>query len=427
MNIWLINPNGPIPGEEWRDYRFTLLGEALAERGHRVTWWTANFSHHFKRFRSRSWQSISVRPNFMISLVPTTGYARNISLGRLKYEAMYAKRLYSRAIESMPPHCIVGVDPPQVIGFTAARIAKRFGIPLILDVFDLWPELFDLAFPRLLRPLAPRMLFPLYVLRRRNLRQADGVVALCDTYLDVARRQIVGHRSIPFLTIFNGIDVSAFRFMLNANPNADEQERHVAKQPSDIWAIYAGSLGNNYDIHTLLHAAVLLKSQGSRVRILIAGDGPFRMKVMHFIESHQMSNCIYLGRLETRQLIGIYTFCDIGICAYSRDSNVSMPDKAYDYMAAGLPIVNSLRGEFEMFMRNAQIGLQYEAGDARSLAAALELLAREEAKRKVMAGNSYEAGTGFDCHVQYSKYADFIETVVLDRSNVAQCVGGVRE
>ena len=37
MNIWLINPYEPIPGEAWRDYRFTIIAETLARHGHQVT------------------------------------------------------------------------------------------------------------------------------------------------------------------------------------------------------------------------------------------------------------------------------------------------------------------------------------------------------------------------------------------------------
>ena len=77
MTIWLLNPYGPIPGEGWREYRYTMIGEALAANGHTVVWWAANFSHHFKRFRSPSWQDRHVSPGFAIRLVPTSVVSRN--------------------------------------------------------------------------------------------------------------------------------------------------------------------------------------------------------------------------------------------------------------------------------------------------------------------------------------------------------------
>ena len=82
VRVWLINPYGPLPGEGWRDYRFTYAARALAARGHDVTWWTAAFDHHTKRFRESS-----SRGSFSIALVPTPAYHRNVGLGRLRLHA----------------------------------------------------------------------------------------------------------------------------------------------------------------------------------------------------------------------------------------------------------------------------------------------------------------------------------------------------
>jgi glycosyltransferase involved in cell wall biosynthesis len=412
MNIWLINPYGPIPGEGWREYRFTMIGETLAKYGYQVLWWTANFSHHFKKFRSRGWEDIGINKNFRIRLTPTSGYTSNVSLGRVKFEFLFAWKMYHRALKESPPECIIAVDPPQIIGFLAVRLAKHFESRLIIDVMDLWPELFSIAFPRLLKPLVPIVLYPLYVLRRYNLQQADAITSLCDTYLEVAKRQ--APQCQITVTIFNGIDVAGFRGM-NREPNktsAGLMQRIGQKPPGEVWVVYAGSLGNNYDIKTLLQATTYLQQRKSKIKIFIAGEGPLRNHVMDFIAAHRSANLIYLGKLSPGELVQLYQVCDIGLCAYGPGSNVAMPDKAYDYMAAGLPIVNSLRGELERFLRDNHIGIQYKAGDPESLANALEELASDPHKRRAMAENSYKAAMMFDKNVQYSKFIDVLQQVI---------------
>jgi hypothetical protein len=97
VNIWLISPYGPIPGEGWRDDRFNIIGDVLAAAGHNVLWWTPNFSHHFKPFRSEGWDARLLSPRFRVRLVPTTPYSRNVGLGRLRYAAVFARRVYRRA------------------------------------------------------------------------------------------------------------------------------------------------------------------------------------------------------------------------------------------------------------------------------------------------------------------------------------------
>jgi glycosyltransferase involved in cell wall biosynthesis len=92
-----------------------------------------------------------------------------------------------------------------------------------------------------------------------------------------------------------------------------------------------------------------------------------------------------------------------------------MPDKVYDYLAAGLPIISSLKGELEDFLTRRDIGIQYTAGEPGGLAAALKSLASDEARRLQMAKKSYDAALEFDAHVQYRKFADLIELSVSGR------------
>jgi glycosyltransferase involved in cell wall biosynthesis len=91
-----------------------------------------------------------------------------------------------------------------------------------------------------------------------------------------------------------------------------------------------------------------------------------------------------------------------------------MPDKLYDYMAAGLPVVNSLRGELEELIRSSQMGIQYEAGNPISLASALIWLKDHEKERISMSINSFSKAQEYDQSLQYTKFADFIESAAAD-------------
>jgi len=407
MRVWLVNPYGPLPGEAWREYRFAMIARALAAQGHDVIWWTAAFSHHFKRFRSREWQDLAVAPGFTIRLAPTPGYRRHIGAGRLWFEAVFAARTWARGRASEPPECVIAADPPQCVGWVGAALARHHRARLIIDVMDLWPELFTLAFPRRLRLLAPVVLAPLYALRRRNLRRADALTALCDTYLDAAKRAAGNRTDTPAATVFNGIDVAAF----------GATGRHGAavlglppKRPGEVRAIYAGTLGENYDIPTLLEAMRRLQGANSCLHLLLAGEGPLLGRVLEATRNG-LHNVTYLGRLEPEGLAACYRHADIGVCAYSADSNVAMPDKAYDYLAAGLPLVNSLPGELAGRIRKHRLGVSYRAGDAASLAEALSGLAADAAARGAMAAHCRALAPEFDCGRQYAQFARLIEAL----------------
>jgi glycosyltransferase involved in cell wall biosynthesis len=79
--------------------------------------------------------------------------------------------------------------------------------------------------------------------------------------------------------------------------------------------------------------------------------------------------------------------------------------------ASGVPIVNSLRGELERFLVERDCGVQYRAGDADSLACALERVVSDPEGRRRMAQHSSEAATEFDTRLQYSAYVEFVERI----------------
>ncbi len=399
-DIWLFNPYGPIPGEAWRDYRFTMIGETLAAEGHRVIWWTAAYSHHFKRQRSESWQDIEVSRQFTVRLVPTPGYVHHIGFGRVWFELVYAMRAFRRARKEPPPQIIFATDPPQAVGLLGAALARRHHAKLVIDVMDLWPELFKMAVPKPLRKLAPILFWPLYALRRRNFRRADALTALCETYMSVARDAAA---NTPTQIIYNGIRMANMHTQIDKPKAVKIPER----REGEVWAIYAGTLGVNYDIPTLLDAMKLLDQSCVPLRLFVAGDGPLAQKVRGAARRSD-SNVTYLGKLAPDELAAYYAECQIGICAYGCDSNVAMPDKAYDYMAAGLAIVNSLPGELAAILDQQDAGVSYEAGSHYSLASVLDHLAFRPHECDRLGANALSAAHLFDRDKQYAKLLEVV-------------------
>ena len=174
---------------------------------------------------------------------------------------------------------------------------------------------------------------------------------------------------------------------------------------------------------TLLQAAKILLHRDSSFVFLIAGTGPLREEVIRFIEMNKMDNTRYIGTVKQEALSHLYRECDIGLCTYSSESTVVMPVKFYDYLAAGLPMVSSLCGELEDFLREERIGLQYISGDAESLSRALGMLAKDEVMRLRMANNSYDGAMKFDRSVQYAKVVEIVEKVCSGRKASAAAAG----
>ena len=88
-----------------------------------------------------------------------------------------------------------------------------------------------------------------------------------------------------------------------------------------------------------------------------------------------------------------------------------MPDKFYDYTAAGLPIINSLKGEVGQIIEKERIGINYVAGSTTELFEAFVLLIFNHKKRTEMADKSFGIGLTYDINNQINKLGSLIEKI----------------
>ena len=147
------------------------------------------------------------------------------------------------------------------------------------------------------------------------------------------------------------------------------------------------------------------KPVGKAVAFLIAGSGPQEEIVKRIATEN--SHVIYLGILKPEELAPVYRYSDIGLCTYADYSTVDMPDKFYDYTAAGLGIVNSLQGEVKDYVKNT--GGQYEAENSESLYAAIK---KTITRLKEYKDASYKLANRFDLHEQMKPLLQMVNNLI---------------
>jgi glycosyltransferase involved in cell wall biosynthesis len=409
MKIWMVNPYGTYRGEPWREHRTSLAASALAEAGHDVLWWLSAFQHRSKTPRCLVPTRVDVAPRYRIELLPGPGYTGHVSFARINHERDYARQIFERAEREERPDLIIIGEPALFTSGPILALAKRWNIPIILDVADLWPELFDIVLPKPLRWAGRFVFAPLYWRRAALVRRSAAVIAVTNDYREHFSRIAP---SLPTTTIYWGVDVDEVRRDLTADTSVPAAVATRVRQPGELWAIYAGTLGPNYDIATILAAAERLRAADAKVTILIAGDGVLRSVVEERIASAGLTNCLFLGSLPATTITKLYTMCQVGLASYVRDSTVSMPIKAFDYFAAGLPIVNSLGRDLGGFVHDHDTGVTYAAEDPQSLADALQRLSEQPEALARMAANAHTLGEEFSVRTQYGKFVAFVEQVM---------------
>lgn len=411
--VWIVNPYGTLPTEAWATYRSTMLAECLAARGYAVTQFISNFEHRSKTFRPPAPQGIDLSDGYSIELVPATRYDRHISLGRIRYERAYARSLLALTAGRDRPDFVILAEPSLFYyGILLHPLLLRSRQGLVLDVIDIWPELFELALPGPLRPISGLLLAPFFWWRRRLFRRADAVVAVARDYLAIASRMVDAAR-VPLEVVYWSWDPRR-----DAAPDGAVSEpvaRLVAgKGPGEVWAVYAGTLGENYDIPAVLALARTLPPSlrpGVTLKIVVAGDGP----LAEACRRQSGDDLVFAGRLAPADLALVLRHADIALSTYRGESTVAMPIKAFDYFRHGLPIVNSLGRDLGGLVREHEAGLNYEAGSATSLAAAVERLTRDPGLRARMAANAKRLAAKFAPERQYGRFVDLLEQLAQRR------------
>jgi glycosyltransferase involved in cell wall biosynthesis len=410
MTIWLINPYGPIPTEKWREYQFTAFGNYLSSEGHDVIWWTSNFSHHFKKFRSNGWEDVQINEKFKVRLVPSPSYNNNIGIRRIWRDWVFSYKTYKRGKEeSLKPDLIIFSENPLCFGYAGEKLANYYKIPAIFNQMDLWPELFENVFPSYLKKFSKLLFTPIYYFRSKTYKNLTAFISLARPYLEIPLKQVPILNSKPHDVIYNGIDVEAFRNMMT-----DPKTKLISlpnKEQNEVWAIFAGSLGPSYDIPAIIKASEMLEKEKCPIKIIIVGDGPYKSLIEDYIKNKKPKKLYYLGFMPPSNLTVLYKYCDIGISAYTSKSNVEMPDKFYDFTAAGLAIVNSLKGEISVIVKDNNLGLQYEGGNSQDLYEKLKLLSENIDYCKTLAKNAHSIASIFDKKNQLSKLKNILSQI----------------
>ena len=343
MTVWIEAPFDNLPAEGFRRQRYWMMAEAFVRAGHDVTYFTSDFNHGTKA--PRRLVSALRTPGIEVVLVPTPPYRRNVSLRRILSHRAYARAFARHAAGRQSPAVVIAATPTLGAAAAALRLARRCGARFVLDIQDAWPETFLRLLPGGLKWTGRLLFAPLFRKARRLYREADLVTGVSARYRALSGRD-------DYRLAYLGVPPQ--------EPPAEGRVRGATR------LVYAGSLGNGYDLGTVIEAV----RRNPALTLDIAGSGPLEPRWRAMANARTRFHG-YLPDAELRRLLAS---CDVGVIPMRDDSWVGLPNKLGDYLAAGLRVVSSLHGECGELLARAHAGTTYDFGSADSLLRALETL-----------------------------------------------------
>jgi len=390
LRIWLVTVGEPLPtdGSNERLLRTGILAGFLSRRGHDVLWWTSAFDHVRKTHRAGEDTFVSLADNYRIAMLRSCGYRRNISLARLSDHRGLARKFIELAPREPAPDVILCSMPTIELCRGAVRYAKKSGIPVVLDIRDLWPDVIvDIAPPWARR--AARLFLSSLV---RDLREAcagaTAVIGITDPIVEwgvrYAGRPKTGRdRAFPLGYVeqvpLSGEMEKAQRFWGDFGIGAD---------PGEFLVCFFGTIGRQFDLETVILAARRLEGGPRRFRFVLCGSGDM---LPHYRKlAGGITSVVFPGWVGAAEIWTLMRIARAGLAPYrnSMDFRLSLPNKSIEYLSAGLPLVSSLTGELQRLLEKHGCGVTYKEGDAESLATTLAELYDHRAGLETMAANA---------------------------------------
>jgi glycosyltransferase involved in cell wall biosynthesis len=272
-----------------------------------------------------------------------------------------------------------GTSPPIFQGLTAWILSRARRVPLLFEVRDLWP-LFAVAVGVLKNPLLIRLSEWLEGFLYRG---AERVMVNSPGFVEHVKYR--GARQVALIP--NGADASMF------DPEMNGAEIRRAHGFDDKFVIlYAGAHGMSNNLGLVLDAAKLL-SGDRQIQIVLVGDGKEKAALQDRCRELDLKNVSFLPpmpKTEMPQVLAAANAC-LAILKPLEEYKLTYPNKVFDYMAAGRPVVLAIDGVIRNVVEDAGCGIFVPPGDPAALAQATLKLAQDPvgARRMGLKGRKY--------------------------------------
>lgn len=309
------------------DYRIYREATSLRQDGHEVVIVASSFN----TVPLKGWDNFEIYP------IPLD---RSRSLRRLY--PLFWQRAYPLLVDSQPAayhaHDLDSLWP-------AVRAAQRLDLPVVYDAHEFWTEQSSLVN----RPLV-RSWWSL--LERRLIRRVDRVITVSRSIAQSLKEryrldEVVVLRNLPL-----------FRHKVQSN-----LIRETLDLPDDRpIVLYQGGFLTENGLREQIEAAA-----GLAAALVLIGDGPSEQALRTQVRVARLEDRVYfIPRVPFHQLHNYTCSADLGLCLIKgtgKSFYYSLPNKLFEYLMAGLPVLASNFPEMQRIIHETRAGITVDPTD----------------------------------------------------------------
>jgi len=207
--------------------------------------------------------------------------------------------------------------------------------PFIFEVRDLWPEL-----PREMGVIKnPILLHLMGLLEWVAYKSSTALIGLSPGIKQGISRKGISNDKIAMIP--NGCDIDIFDIQ-------GEAWQPDKLKNSDFVALYSGTHGIANGLDTIIPIAHSLKiKKRDDIKLVLIGQGQLKQSLIEKAKELELDNILFLDPVDKVTLAKLMKRVDIGMQLLSNIPAFyygTSPNKFFDYISAGLPVINNYPG-----------------------------------------------------------------------------------
>ncbi len=385
-----------------------MLSTILYQMGHEVHWFSSSFHHYKKEQRCNNDTEILIKDNFTIHLIKTKGYKNNVSVQRINHHRTLARKFNIKTIDYNKPDIILVTLAPLELSKVVVNYGEQNKIPVIVDIRDLWPEIFSEVIPKWGKGIIRPYIWMCKKRLKSIIRRATAIIGVTPNFLEYGLN-VAGLKKRQFDEVF--FTSYKPRDLTNQMPSFKENWGHYGLKQSDFIVTFVGNFGKQFVLNPIIEAAEKLKEYQD-IKFVLCGSGETLQSFKN--ESKHLDNIILTGWIEESEIHSLLSATSIGIAPYRNSINFTnnTPNKFGEYLSAGLPVILGVGGIMEDLVRDYKCGDIYK--DSEELAKIIKSLYFDNDLLKSMSVNAYKLyEEKFNSDKVYPDFAKYLEKVAL--------------
>jgi UDP-N-acetylglucosamine:LPS N-acetylglucosamine transferase len=364
MRIWIINHYALTPKDAGGNRHFQFARQ-LIQRGHEVIIIASNYNHFSQRYIDSSIKigEIDITYDVPFMWIPTPSYSGN-TIARFWNMFVFSLQLHRKKFikKLFKPDVIIGSTPHIFSAFSAYYLSRRYKVPFILEVRDIWPDsLVDLGRFTKNHPLIKGMKH----IEKYLYKKADKIISL----LPMVEK---------YLSSFD-INVNKVINIPNAIDTHHIPENILLKNTDTVnkkfTVMYAGAHGLANDLETILAAANILqkKELKNNIQIYLVGAGPDKNRLQSIAEKEKLHMVKFIDAVPKREIYHVLEQADayLMLLKYSPIFRWGIsPNKLFDYLMMAKPIIFGVESPFNP-IKEYNAGISIPSSHPESLASAI--------------------------------------------------------